>query len=74
MFIKRMTVDELKATYATLPSKFIKDRSDTFFRVEEGTPVTFFVLIGGADSFPDIAPGGYSSKGLGWVTRLILIS
>jgi hypothetical protein len=62
-----MTVDELKATYAKLPSKFIKARSDTFFRVEESRPVTFFVLIGGADSFPDIAPGGYSSKGLGWV-------
>jgi hypothetical protein len=64
---KRMTVDTLKATYDTLPNKFVKARSDTFFRIEENKPTTFFVLTGGANSFPEIVTGGYSSKGLGWV-------
>jgi hypothetical protein len=63
---KLMTVDKLKAAYAALPGKLIKGRSDNLFRIEENKPATFFILIGGADSFPDIAPDGYSSKGV-WV-------
>jgi hypothetical protein len=45
----------------------MKHRSDNFFGIEENRPITIFILIGGADSFPNIVPYGYTSKGLGWV-------
>lgn len=61
-----MTVEELKQAYAKLPGKLIPDRRDAFFKIEENKPVTLFVLAGGCESFPDIKPEGYSSRGV-WV-------
>jgi hypothetical protein len=63
-----MNVEQPKVAYAELPrGKLIEHGSDNFLRIEENEPVTVFVLIGGADSLPDILPYGYTSKGLGWV-------
>lgn len=57
-----MTVTELKAAFAQLPSKLVKGRTGNFLRIEENRPITFFILVGGADSFPEIMPDGYSAR------------
>jgi len=61
-----MNVEELKARYAKLPGKLVQGRKDSFFRIEENKPVTFFILAGGGEAFPDIKPEGYTTPGV-WV-------
>jgi hypothetical protein len=61
-----MNVDQLKAAFAQLPGKLIKGRNDKFLRLEENKPATFYTLVGGGDSFPDVVPDGYSSIGT-WI-------